>query len=199
MTLGRNGQLLSGIQHVFVVQTKVLGQLIDSDFAAAGHSGLRSVRARCASGHHSRWGQCSSCLSDCLLIRNQSLLQSRHHGVRHLASQGFLQSFPTLCFFETALLRTEIGRTAHSVVKENPIPMVTHNPPEKAAVQQQTAGDTTSQDRALWFHRAPSSEDSLDSGVASLVSAASPSDITTSSTASSPYSSFSSSSSSGRG
>ena len=50
VALSRNGQLLSGIQHVFVVQAKVLGQLIDSDFAAAGHSGLRSVRARGARG-----------------------------------------------------------------------------------------------------------------------------------------------------
>ena len=52
VALGRNGQLFSGIEHVLVVQAKVLGQLINSDFAAAGHSGLRSVRARCASGHH---------------------------------------------------------------------------------------------------------------------------------------------------
>lgn len=50
----RDGQLLGGIQDIFVLQAKVLGQLINSDFAAAGHSGLRSVRARCASGLHTR-------------------------------------------------------------------------------------------------------------------------------------------------
>jgi hypothetical protein len=49
-----DGQLLGGIQDIFVLQAKVLGQLINSDFAAAGHSGLRSVRARCASGLHTR-------------------------------------------------------------------------------------------------------------------------------------------------
>ena len=52
MALCRDGQLLGGIQDIFVLQAKVLGQLINSDFAAAGHSGLRSVRARCASGLH---------------------------------------------------------------------------------------------------------------------------------------------------
>ena len=65
----RNGQLFSGIKHVLVVQAKVLGQLINSDFAAAGHSGLRSVRARSASGPQTSWGQCSSCLSGCLSER----------------------------------------------------------------------------------------------------------------------------------
>ena len=41
----RDGQLLGGIQDIFVLQAKVLGQLINSDFAAAGHSVGVSDRA----------------------------------------------------------------------------------------------------------------------------------------------------------
>tara|TARA_Y100001978_G_scaffold66908_1_gene60106 strand:+ start:234 stop:413 length:180 start_codon:yes stop_codon:yes gene_type:complete len=59
-----------------------------------------------------------------------------------------VQAFSALCFLKTALLATEVGRTPHSLIEENPIPMVADDPPENAAVKQLTAGNTTTQDRA---------------------------------------------------
>jgi hypothetical protein len=41
VALGCDRQRLRGVQHVAVVETKVSGQLIDPDFAAARHSGLQ--------------------------------------------------------------------------------------------------------------------------------------------------------------
>jgi hypothetical protein len=59
-----------------------------------------------------------------------------------------MQAFSALCFLKTALLATEVGRTPHALIEENPIPMVASDPPENAAVKQLSAGDTTTQDRA---------------------------------------------------
>jgi len=59
-----------------------------------------------------------------------------------------VQTFSALCFLKTALPATEVGGTPHSLIEENPIPMVADDPPENAAVKQLPAGDTTTQDRA---------------------------------------------------
>jgi hypothetical protein len=40
MAAGRDGKGLGGVEHVLVLQAQVLGQLINSHFAAGGHSGL---------------------------------------------------------------------------------------------------------------------------------------------------------------
>jgi|TARA_B100001113_G_scaffold167831_1_gene137329 hypothetical protein len=59
-----------------------------------------------------------------------------------------VQAFSALCFLKTALLTTEIGRTTHALIQENPVPMVADDPPKNAAIKQLSAGDTPTQDRA---------------------------------------------------
>ena len=89
-------EFLGSIQHILVFKAQVLGELVDSDFAAAGHSGGVSGRA----GHEvPRWplakrGQCLVCLSGSSSLATESLLQRREKCIGHLTSQGFLQSFP---------------------------------------------------------------------------------------------------------
>ena len=45
VALGRDRQLFGRVQHVLVLKAEVLGQLVNSDFAAAGHSVGISGRA----------------------------------------------------------------------------------------------------------------------------------------------------------
>jgi hypothetical protein len=45
MALRGDRELLGGIEHVLVLKAQVLGQLVNPDFAAAGHSVLQRVGA----------------------------------------------------------------------------------------------------------------------------------------------------------
>ena len=134
VALSRDRQLVGSIQHVLVLKAKVLGQLVNSDFAAAGHSGGVSGRA----GHvvprwpHARQGQCSVCLSGFFSRLTEPLLHRRENHVGHLTTQGLLQSFPSTCVLQTCLRGAEIGRTTHSCLQENPIPVVADHAPEQA-------------------------------------------------------------------
>ncbi len=92
VALDGDGKLFGGIQYVLVLKTKVLGQLVNSDFAAACHSDGVSGRA----GHgvprwpHVKRGQCSVCLSGFICLSTDPLLQLRKNRIRHLTTQGFL-------------------------------------------------------------------------------------------------------------
>ena len=66
VALGRNGELLGGIEHVLVVQAQVLRQLVDSHFAAAGHSERSPYGgAERTPGPHACGDHGSSCLRGC--------------------------------------------------------------------------------------------------------------------------------------
>ena len=157
VALGCDRQLLGRIQHVLVLKAQVLGQLVNSDFAAAGHSGRISGRA----GHgvprwpHAMRGQCSVCLSGHVRCITEPLFQRCQDIIGHLATQGFLKSFAASGLFKACLALTEIGRSAHAPVNTDPILMVSDHPPERAAIEKLAAGHTATQDGAL-IHRATS-------------------------------------------
>ena len=50
MALRGDRELLGGIEHILVLKAQVLGQLVNPDFAAAGHSVLQRVGATGATG-----------------------------------------------------------------------------------------------------------------------------------------------------
>ena len=157
MAFGCDRQLLGRIQHVLVLKAQVLGQLVNSDFAAAGHSGRISGRA----GHgvprwpHAMWGQCLVCLSGHVRGITEPLFQRCEDVIGHLTSQGFLKSFAAPGLLEACLALTEVGRSTHPPVNTDPILMVSDHPPEGAAIQKLAAGHTATQDGAL-IHRATS-------------------------------------------
>jgi hypothetical protein len=69
-------------------------------------------------------------------MKGEPLLQHLNNAVGHLATQGLLQTFASARLLQTGLLGTEIGRSTHPDIKENPIPVVADHAPELAAIQQ---------------------------------------------------------------
>jgi hypothetical protein len=123
MAAGSDGQLLGGIEHVLVVQAKVPGQLINSDFAAAGHSGLRRAGPNGPPGgqgcHRAvkRHGHSSSCLRARGPGDRETSLKFGKDGIRYLTAQCPLEALASPGLIQTSWTRTEIGRTAHPPIQ----------------------------------------------------------------------------------
>ena len=180
-----DGKLLGSIQHILVFKAEVLGQLVNSDFAAAGHSVGVSDRAgrgvpRCP---HAKSGQCLVCLSGFTSACTEPLIQRREDCIRHLTSQSFLQPFSAPSLLKALFLRTEIGRAAHPEVQKDPILVVTDHPPKVATILELAACHATTED-GLGAHRASSRVSASASSLAAVSSSEATASPSASSTAS---------------
>jgi len=152
---GGDGQLLGSVEHVLALQAKVPGELINSDFAAAGHSGLQSIRARCDAGALPR-GQWSSCLSVSGGVSAQTLLEGCGDRGRHRAAKSLLQPLSADGFLKALGALAEIGRAAEPFIEHNSILMIADDTPERRSIREPATSRTASEYGAR-PHRAPPS------------------------------------------
>ena len=164
VALGGNRQLFGGFEHVAVVQAQVPGQLINSDFAAAGHSGLQLVGATGASeperGDSTPQGHCLSCLSVSDEFVVQTLFKRCVDGIGNRAAQGPLQPFSSPGLLKALQALAEIGRTAHALIQCEASRCQSDDPPELPTIEQLPAGHTAAQDGTAAHRTSSSSETS---------------------------------------